>query len=135
MFYEKKKGAKLKEETKNSNPNLNGWLQIGKCPDFAADSLIRRQEAVTAVGMKTVAFNKLAVDMDLRKNGKSWSRNDQTDRGWGYDTTQRNLDLTEHGTVIENCGDSDLDIVSIKTVDVMASAWETDDFFGQLPPP
>lgn len=135
MFYESKKGAKLKEETKNSIPNLNSWLQIGKCPDFTADSFIRRREAMTAVGMKTVAINKLAIALDQRKNGKSWNKNDQTDRGWGYDTTQRKSDLTDHGTVIESCGDSDLDIVSIKTVDAMATAWETDDFFGQLPPP
>ncbi len=129
------KGVQVVEEVMQANPDLNGWFFVGLWPLFAERGSMPLWEAAAKSGsLKTIAFDTLPVELELLKDGYLSGLVGQKYWGWGYDTIQMLYDYIVHNKRYESWTDSGMDIVTIKNVDAMIEAWETQDFTKPLPP-
>jgi len=129
------KGVQVVEETMQAHPDLDGWFFVGLWPLFAErGSMPLWEEAAKSGDLKTVAFDTLPVELELLKDGYLSGLVGQKYWGWGYDTIQMLYDYIVHNKRYESWTDSGMDIVTIKNVDAMIEAWETQDFTKPLPP-
>jgi ribose transport system substrate-binding protein len=118
-----------------ANPDLNGWFFVGLWPLFAERGSMPLWEAAAKSGsLKTIAFDTLPVELELLKDGYLSGLVGQKYWGWGYDTIQMLYDYIVNNKRYESWTDSGMDIVTIKNVDAMIEAWETQDFTKPLPP-
>ena len=118
-----------------ANPDLNGWFFVGLWPLFAERGSMPLWETATKAGtLKTIAFDTLPVELELLKDGYLSGLVGQKYWGWGYDTIQMLYDYIVNNNRYESWTDSGMDIVTIKNVDAMIEAWETQDFTKPLPP-
>jgi len=130
------KGVQVVEEVMQAHPDLNGWFFVGLWPLFAERGSMPLWEAAAKSGtLKTVAFDTLPVELELLKDGYLSGLVGQKYWGWGYDTIQMLYDYIVNNKRYESWTDSGMDIVTIKNVDAMIEAWETQDFTKPLPPP
>lgn len=129
------KGVQVVEEVMQANPDLNGWFFVGLWPLFAERGSMPLWEAAAKSGsLKTIAFDTLPVELELLKDGYLSGLVGQKYWGWGYDTIQMLYDYIVNNKRYESWTDSGMDIVTIKNVDAMIEAWETQDFTKPLPP-
>jgi len=129
------KGVQVVEEVMQANPDLNGWFFVGLWPLFAERGSMPLWEAAAKAGtLKTIAFDTLPVELELLKDGYLSGLVGQKYWGWGYDTIQMLYDYIVNNKRYESWTDSGMDIVTIKNVDAMIEAWETQDFTKPLPP-
>jgi len=129
------KGVQVVEEVMQAHPDLNGWFFVGLWPLFAERGSMPLWEAAAKSGtLKTVAFDTLPVELELLKDGYLSGLVGQKYWGWGYDTIQMLYDYIVNNKRYESWTDSGMDIVTIKNVDAMIEAWETQDFTKPLPP-
>jgi ribose transport system substrate-binding protein len=129
------KGVQVVEETMQANPDLDGWFFVGLWPLFAERGSMPLWEEASLADMKTVAFDTLPVELEFLKDGYLYGLVGQKYWGWGYDTTQMVYDYIINDAQFESFTNSGMDIVGPNNVDVMAQAWETNDFTKELPPP
>ena len=129
------KGVQVVEETMQAYPDLNGWFFVGLWPLFAdRGSMPLWETAAKSGALKTVAFDTLPVELELLKDGYLSGLVGQKYWGWGYDTIQMLYDYIVNKKQYESWTDSGMDIVTIKNVDAMIEAWNTQDFTKPLPP-
>jgi ribose transport system substrate-binding protein len=129
-------GVQVVEDTMKANPDLSGWFFVGLWPLFAERGSMKQWEAAAKAGtLKTISFDTLPVELGFVKDGYVQGLVGQKYWGWGYDTVQMIYDKIVNGKTYDSFTNSGMDLVTVKNVDAMATAWDTMDFTKPLPPP